>query len=249
MKKAILITVRTGSTRLPQKALLEINGKSTIVHLINRLKQSKLANDIILCTTTLKEDNVLEDIAIANGINYYRGSITDKLERWKGACEKYNIESFVTADGDDLFCDPSLIDLAFEQLESTNVDFIKCDNIICGAFTHGIKYNMLKKVCEYKGTDETEMHWVYFENIDGCVIKQLNGVPKKYFREDIRMTLDYEEDFQFFSTIINHFNQNKFGLDEIIYYIEQNPEVAKLNIHLKDIWATNQKNKTKLILK
>ena len=81
MKKAILITVRTGSTRLPQKALLEINGKSTIVHLINRLKQSKLANDIILCTTTLKEDNVLEDIAIANGINYYRGSITDKLER------------------------------------------------------------------------------------------------------------------------------------------------------------------------
>ena len=47
MKKAILITVRTGSTRLPQKALLEINGKSTIVHLIDRLKQSKLANDII----------------------------------------------------------------------------------------------------------------------------------------------------------------------------------------------------------
>ena len=120
MKKAILITVRTGSTRLPQKALLEINGKSTIVHLIDRLKQSKLANDIILCTTTLKEDNVLEDIAIANGINYYRGSITDKLERWKGACEKYNIESFVTADGDDLFCDPSLIDLAFKQLENTN---------------------------------------------------------------------------------------------------------------------------------
>ena len=74
------------------------------------------------------------------------------------------------------------------------------------------------------------MHWVYFENIDGCVIKQLNGVPKKYFREDIRMTLDYEEDFQFFSTIINHFNQNKFGLDEIIYYIEQNPKVAKINI-------------------
>ena len=66
---AILITVRTGSTRLPNKAILEIEGKSTIEHLISRVKHSKLADKIILCTTELEEDNVLCEIAKRNKID------------------------------------------------------------------------------------------------------------------------------------------------------------------------------------
>ena len=53
--KAIFITVRTGSTRLPQKALLKIHDHSTIEHLIKRVKRSKLADIIVLCTTNLPE--------------------------------------------------------------------------------------------------------------------------------------------------------------------------------------------------
>ena len=47
MHKAIFITVRTGSTRLPNKSLLEIKGKSTIEHLIDRVKQTHLVDNIV----------------------------------------------------------------------------------------------------------------------------------------------------------------------------------------------------------
>jgi len=104
--KAIFITVRTGSKRLANKCLLKINGIPTIEHLIKRVKKSKKTDLIILCTTNNKEDDILCDIAVANNINYYRGSSKDKLERWNGACNKYQVNFFVTADGDDLFCDP-----------------------------------------------------------------------------------------------------------------------------------------------
>ena len=67
-KKAIFITVRTGSSRLPNKALLEINGKTTIEHLISRVKKSEKADAIILCTTTLENDNILCEIAERNEI-------------------------------------------------------------------------------------------------------------------------------------------------------------------------------------
>ena len=63
MVTAILITVRTNSTRLPNKALLKIMGKETIVYLIDRVKKSKLADKIILCTTKNKEDDILCKIA------------------------------------------------------------------------------------------------------------------------------------------------------------------------------------------
>ena len=38
MNKSVFITVRTNSSRLKNKALLEIKGKSTIEHLIDRMK-------------------------------------------------------------------------------------------------------------------------------------------------------------------------------------------------------------------
>ena len=138
--KAIFITVRTGSTRLPNKSLLKIGEKTTIEHLIARVKKSRYADMVVLCTTALPTDDILCEIATRNNIHYFRGSAPDKLERWNGACKKFGIDFFVTADGDDLFCDPHLIDLAFEQYEKSNgeVDFIKSDDVICGVFTYAM---------------------------------------------------------------------------------------------------------------
>ena len=63
---AIFITVRTGSTRLPNKSLLKIRNKTTIEHLISRVKKSKKADAVILCTTKLDSDDVLCEMAVRN---------------------------------------------------------------------------------------------------------------------------------------------------------------------------------------
>ena len=246
---SIFITVRSGSTRLPNKALLKINEKTTIEYLIDRVKNSQLANSIILCTTILPEDDKLCEIAKSNNIKYYRGSIKDKLERWKGACEKYNVDFFITADGDDIFCEPELIDLAIDQYKNTNADFIKTDEVVCGAFTFGIKYKALKKVCDIKYTEDTEMMWVYFTDTGLFDVEKLKNIPKEYKRKDIRMTLDYKDDFNFFKHIIEYFDGNKFGLRDILSYIDDNPEVSKINYYLEQNWSENQNNNIKLILK
>ena len=252
MYNGIFITVRTGSTRLPNKALIQINGKTTIEHLIDRVKRVYLPDvKVVLCTTLLPEDDVLCEIAKKNSIEYYRGSVEDKLDRWLGACVEHNIDFFVTADGDDLFCDPGLIDHAIRQYQQSlkKIDFIRAPGLICGAFTYGIKRSALEKVCEIKDSDNTEMHWVYFEDTGLFNVHNLQNVPEQYKRNDIRMTLDYEDDLKFFTNVIEHFGEQTFGLLAIIYYINENPEVAKINIHLEEQWAKNQKEKTTLKLK
>src|SRR5580692_2049369 len=103
--KAIFITVRTSSTRLPKKCLLPFGDARTIEFLIRRLKRSRLAEVIILCTTENPEDDILCRIAGQEGILFFRGSEKDKLARWNGAAQRYNVDFFVTADGDDLFCE------------------------------------------------------------------------------------------------------------------------------------------------
>jgi spore coat polysaccharide biosynthesis protein SpsF len=230
---------------------MEIKGKPTIEHLIQRVKTVKNADIIVLCTTESPGDKVLCDIASKNGIIFFCGSENDKLERWLGAAKKFDVEFFVTADGDDLFCEPELIDLAFKQYESDHPDFIESKDLICGSFNYAIKTAALEKVCQIKGTDDTEMMWVYFTDTGLFKTQVLKDVPKIFLRPEIRMTLDYEDDFKFFKKIIESLSDKNpdFNLRDVVSFLDENPEVIKINQYLQGKFLANQKKKTKLSLK
>ena len=247
--KGILITVRSASTRLNNKCYKKIKDRHTIEYVIEQAKKSTKAQVVVLCTTELPEDDLLCEIASNNGIQYFRGSVTDKLERWNGACKKFNIEFFVTADGDDLFCDPELMDLAFAQYDRGIPDFIKSDEVVCGSFTYGIKHTALQKVCDIKDTDDTEMMWVYFTETNLFNVQELQDIPDYAKRKDIRMTLDYQEDFDFFKNVIDYFENIDYSMQDILLYLDANKSVIDINYFLENQWKQNQVNKTQLKLK
>ena len=111
MAAAIFVTVRTGSSRLPRKALAQVtSGKMALEFILERVKTSQVADLIVVCTTELPEDHIIEEIGIDSGAQVFRGSVEDKLDRWWRATQEYGVSSFVTADGDDLLFDPSFLD-------------------------------------------------------------------------------------------------------------------------------------------
>ena len=250
MNKAIFITVRTGSTRLPQKALIKIQDKATIEHLIHRVRRSEKTDKIIVCTTMLEEDNIICELAEKNGVDFFRGSTEDKLDRWLQAAVKFDVDFFVTADGDDLFCEPELIDLAFEQYEKNKSDFIEADGLACGAFTYGISRGALSRACELKKTNDTELSWLFFKEEGVCEAEKLENVPDIFKRPEIRMTLDYEEDFNFFKNVIDHFHDIKqdLSLRKIINYLNEHPEVIEINQYRHEDFINNQRKRATLIL-
>ena len=63
MKSAILITARLKSTRLPNKVTKIIHGRPMIKHMLDRLKLAQIPNKIIICTSTITQDDPLEKIA------------------------------------------------------------------------------------------------------------------------------------------------------------------------------------------
>lgn len=252
MKSAIFITVRSDSSRLPNKALLPILGKSTIEMVILRAKQVKNVDAVIVCTTERLIDNGIVQIAEKCGVLHYRGSLDDKLVRWLGAAKKFEIDGFVTMDGDDLLCDPELTTKGIEQLRMSGVDFIEApQGLICGSFTYGIRTTALEKVCSIKGTSDTEMMWVYFKDTGLFKVSTLKVDDVVFFDSNIRMTLDYDEDFLFFKAIFEHFNcvNNDTPLRDIVPYLKEHPEIVQLNAFRHQHWSSNQKKKTKLVLK
>lgn len=252
MKSAIFVTVRSDSSRLPNKALLPIIGKPTIEMVILRAKLVRNVEKVIVCTTKRPLDDGIVQIAGKCGVLHYRGSLDDKLDRWLGAAKKFDIDFFVTMDGDDLLCDPELMEVGIEQLKLNDVDFIEApQGLICGSFTYGIRTTALEKVCSIKDTDDTEMMWVYFKDTGLFKVSTLQIKDPVFYDPNIRMTLDYEEDFAFFKAIFEHFNciNNDIPLRDIVPFLRTHPEIVQLNAFRHQDWALNQKRKTKLVVK
>lgn len=252
MKKAIFITVRTDSSRLQNKALLKILDKPTIELVVLRAKQTKNINEIILCTTERPLDDEIVGISKKCGIKYFRGSLEDKLERWLGATKSFNIDFFATMDGDDLFCDPELIEYSIKQMEMDRCDFIRAPNgLICGAFTYCISSKALEKVCSIKDTADTEMMWVYFEDTGLFKICDLDMKDAIFFDNDIRLTLDYQEDFEFFTKVFESLKckYNDVPLRKIVKFLKKHPEITNINSFRQKDFLENQKRKTKLVIK
>ena len=231
MKTAIFIPVRTKSTRLSNKALLEIKGKPVIEHLIDRVKLAKLPQLIVLCTTTSPEDAILCQIARKNNISCFQGSEKDILDRYLQAALKYEVDFVVNADGDDIFCDPEYIDKVTELFVRTDADFISCQGLPFGAAPIGVKVEALKRACQLKEENDTETGWGrYFTDGDLFQVEYLKA-EEEVSRPDIRMSLDYPEDYQFFKEVFERLYRpgKVFTLKEILNLLENNPDIVGIN--------------------
>ena len=251
MMGAVFVTVRSKSSRLKNKALRKIKGQTTIWHVINRAKRTRNAKMVVVCTTDQPEDDEICQIAENAGVAVFRGSENDKLCRWLGAARQFGVDSFVTADGDDLFCEPILNALALDQFKNSNAEFIHSSAVIPGAFTYGIRTSALETVCEIKDSEDTEMMWVYFTETGLFKLEELAGDTKPYIRDGVRITLDYLEDFNFFEAVFDAlYDANPdMPLIDILSYLDSHPEIVNINSFLNETWALNQAKKTKLFIK
>jgi spore coat polysaccharide biosynthesis protein SpsF len=249
LKTAVFIPIRTKSTRLPGKALLEINGKPILEYLIERIKTAGTPDVVVICTTTNSEDRVLIPIARRNNIECFQGSEKDILERYLQAATRFNVDFIVNVDGDDIFCDAEYMDKVAQVFIKTNADFIKCTGLPFGAAPTGIKVEALKQVCELKKEKDTETGWgAYFTEGGRFHIESIKA-DEDANHPEVRMTLDYSEDFQFFEAVIKklYVPGKVFSLREILSLLKNHPEITELNKkRQEEYWENFNKKAVKI---
>ncbi len=246
------ITVRTDSSRLPQKALLPIRGRKVIEHIIDRAKSVRGLDGVVVCTSDRPQDDVLEEIARKEGTLCFRGSLEDKLDRWRGAAEKFAADHIITLDGDDPFFGPELIELEIAQIQAEEPDFLNIPKgLVCGGAEFGIRTKALQKVCEIKDTRDTEMMWTYFTDTGLFRVSDFRVADPIYWNDHVRLTLDYSEDLEFFKRVFEELDikKNTVPLRDIMELLAKKPEIAEINFFRQREFLDNQKKKTTLKIK
>lgn len=117
----VIIAARMGSSRFPGKSLADINGKTMLSFLLDRIIKSKVIDKVVLATTNLKEDDVLEKWSVENDVMCYRGSSNDVLGRIYNAAVWVKATKIIEILGDNPLVDSELIDSCYSKtLENKN---------------------------------------------------------------------------------------------------------------------------------
>ena len=252
MKIGVFIPVRLGSSRLRKKALIKVKGKTLIEHLIERVNTAKLPNIVVLCTTTKPDDSVFIDIARKYGIEWFKGSEKDIIDRYFKAALKYDVDFIVNVDGDDIFCDPQLIDRTIEVFLETGASVIKWNDLPLGASPMGIKVEALKRIREVKDEKDTETGWgMYFTNTGLFDLKYLVPDDEELKHPEVRMTLDYPEDLKFAKEIFNrlYIPGKVFMLKDILRVLKKEPDIAEINKGIQDKYWKRLRKRAKIKLR
>lgn len=114
----IVVAARSGSRRLPGKALLSLRGVPMLAFLLGRLKPAQRAA-LYLATTDLPADDVLEGIAVQAGVPVFRGADADVVARYVAAAERFSLDTVVRVTADCPFVDAEIVDFCLEQVERT----------------------------------------------------------------------------------------------------------------------------------
>ena len=235
----VLLTVRASSTRLPRKCFLPFGSYSVLEHVISRAKSASLIP--VVCTSTDQSDDEIEDLCKRTGVLYFRGSLRNKLLRWYECSKVLKISNFHTVDVDDPFFDPDQVKESLLLLEREKLDIVfPTAESAAGSASVGYSINAayLKDIfLLYRDLDEVEMVDAVFGEHAPTKSKVL--VSKIRDTDQIRLTLDYEEDYHLLLFVLRELGTN-CSRAMILELFSRNPDLFKINWFRNDDWAAKQ---------
>jgi spore coat polysaccharide biosynthesis protein SpsF len=236
MTIAIIVQARMASTRLPEKIMKQVLGKTLLEYQIERLRRVKQADKLVIATTDHGEEQPIIDFCKRLGVDYFRGSESDVLSRYYGAATKYGADIVVRITSDCPLIDPAVVEgvIGYFQQHQSEVDYVS---------------NTFPELTYPRGMD-TEvfscrtLEEAYQEAVDRPerehVTIFIKRRPERYrivnlpYRQDVsrhRWTVDTPEDLELITRILTElYPENpRFTLDDCLDLLKKHPEWEAIN--------------------
>jgi spore coat polysaccharide biosynthesis protein SpsF len=251
MNTVAIVQIRQGSSRLPGKALIPLNGISVAKQLVNRIQKAKLVDSICFAIPAEKIEMRLVDYCTKElpDVFVYLGSVNDVLLRVAEAAFTTTADYIVDITGDCPLIDPREIDFLIEKAHKLGEQghFVYTSNInpriLPDGFDIQVYNNNILQEIEY--LVEEPLHRVhsgwnimhYASLFPSMLTYYKNTYPTEYFHPDWGLTLDTEEDYKLLNIIFKHFQnevkKDNFTMKDIIKFILDNPVLLEINKKIK----------------
>src|SRR3989344_2709085 len=209
-KIAVIIEARYSSSRLNGKTMMEIKDRPLLDLLIQRVKPSKLIDNIIVATTVKENCDVIENYCKRSGIVCFRGSEDDVLERVLSAAKENNVDIIVELTADDPLVDAELIDNMVKFYLDNDYDYI---STFVNKRTFPIGYDI--RIFSTEKLDELDKITIDPDDRENVSIYFYRN-PEKYKvgvllaknelnHPEYRLTVDENEDFELMKKLFENY--------------------------------------------
>lgn len=228
-----------GSSRMPGKVLRQICGKSLLELQVERLRRVPEASRVVVATSVGDADDVIASWCRGYGVDCFRGSEEDVLDRYYQAARHYHAEVVVRATADCPVNDPGVVSDVLNYLlrHLDSCDFVS--NSLQRTFPYGIAAGAFKFACleeawrEAADPAEREhvtpfIYWRPERYRLACVT---SGGDYSHYR----WTVDTEADFELIRRIYEEIYPRNplFSWKDVLAVIEAHPEWSEINAHVE----------------
>lgn len=239
MRIIAVIQARMGSTRLPGKVMKKLCGKTVLEHVVERVRLANNIDDIVIATTTCDQDDIIATEVSKYGVQLFRGSECDVLERYYLAAKENKADAVVRITSDCPLIDPIIIDQMTDLFKKEQYDLVtnagsnlKERTYPRGLDTEVFSFNALEEA--FNGAREQHQR----EHVTPFIYETSSKIYYYKNSKDFSMhrwTLDTNEDFILIQEVYRHLYKGRhdFYLFEILQLLEQYPELIKINAHIE----------------
>ncbi len=231
----VILQARMSSKRLPGKVMANILNKSMLEFQIERIKNSKAVDEIIIATTMNSSDDVIAELSKKLSIKVFRGDEDDVLSRFVGAANLTSAETLVRLTADCPLIDPEILNKTIYTFRTSNVDY--ASNINPPTFPDGLDVEVFSKkalllansFCNNPLDREHVTPWL----INSSEIKKKNIVNSKDLSY-LRWTVDYPEDLDLVRKIIDKLNmKSNFSWKDVLNLEKSDKNIFQINKKFK----------------
>jgi spore coat polysaccharide biosynthesis protein SpsF len=206
MKVGIIVICRFNSARLPGKILREIDGEPLLSYILERLKQSKFQENIVIATSNQATDQPIVDYCEKQDIPYFRGDLKNVSQRFADCMAHFGFDYGVRINGDNIFTDAKLVDKAINLALENNYDFVS--NVKGRTFPTGMSVEVVSAPF-YQQQIKAFIEESHFEHVTLFFYENEKVGNFHFFKNDelegakgLKMAVDTQNDFNFVSSII-----------------------------------------------
>ena len=231
----VIVQARMGSSRLPGKVMLPVNGIPLIGVLLSRLSMAKKVDKIIVATSNDSQNDKLVDYLDSIGYDTIRGHETDVLSRYTAAIRQYKPEVVVRVTGDCPLIDPQIVDDVITAFFERGADY--ASNTNPPTFPDGLDVevmtanSLLASEAESDSLYDHEHVTPYVRSSDQ--FSKVNVEAEHDYSAD-RWTVDEHADYQVVRSIFDHFHPSiDFTWWDVVELKSSQPALFAINSTLE----------------
>ncbi len=198
---------------------------------IERLSRSRHIDRIVLATSVDPSDDGLYDVAREAGIDVYRGSLDDVLDRYYACAKEYGADHIVRVTGDCPLIDWRVSDdVIVRHLTEKNDYTHTTERFPDGLDTEIMTFAALEQAHrEARLVSEREHVTLYFRNHPERFRIGDADCTEDY--GDMRWTVDEPCDFAFVEAVYEklYAKNNDFSMQDILALLKEHPDLWMLN--------------------